>query len=338
MEKYDEILEKISSNNNIPVETINLLTKYIISLEELKIINKKEEIDKLIDKTETCLESVTYYDNEDEEFCKKIGVGKKNKGCSVGNKIYINKNMSEELKVVTLFHEFTHFLQRYHIEGYSECVGIMRDFKWRLLMEGQTQNIAEMIYEHIYKVNKEEKKYKSEELRMKSGGVIISNRRNYELYDYVLKKLLLALEISLDDFIYLNFNGKLSMPIFEKMLEIRIGAENKNKLSKLLDIIYTSDILKYYYDDVDKLKEPYIVKSLYNQRAINVSCYNQFETMKKLDDFLLEITEENEEVHSKLLRMKFIQSNELESIIDEQYYTTHYENGVETIKRNTLHI
>ena len=157
-----------------------------------------------------------------------------------------------------------------------------------------------------------------------------------KLYDYVLKKILLALEISLDDFIYLNFNGKLSMPIFEKMLEIRVGAENKNKLSKLLDIIYTSDILKYCYDDVDKLKEPYIVKSLYNQRAINVSCYNQFVAMKKIDDLLLEITEDNDEIHSKLLNVQFKPGNK--KLEEEQYYTAHYENGVETIKKNTLHV
>ena len=204
-------------------------------------------------------------------------------------------------------------------------------------MEGQTQNAAELIYEHINNVKKEETKFDSSELRMKSGGIIISNLRNYEMYDYILKKVLLALGISMEDFIYINFTGKLSMPIFEKILDDRIGEEKKEKLFRMLDIIYSSDVIKYSYS-LDKLKEPYTVPSLVDKKDINVSCYNQFETMKKLDDFLLEITEENEEVHSKLLRMKFIQSNELESIIDEQYYIAHYENGVETIKRNTLHI
>lgn len=337
MEKYEEIFQRISNNKKISSSVVSLLSKYIISLSELFIINNYEEIDRLINKVIEHFEGVTYYDNSDESVLKKLGIGKANKGLSVKNKIYVNNNMSEELKDVTLFHEFTHFLQRYYIKGYEECVGVMRDFKWRLLMEGQTQNAAELIYEHINNVKKEETKFDSSELRMKSGGIIISNLRNYEMYDYILKKVLLALGISMEDFIYINFTGKLSMPIFEKILDDRIGEEKKEKLFRMLDIIYSSDVIKYSYS-LDKLKEPYTVPSLVDKKDINVSCYNQFETMKKLDDFLLEITEENEEVHSKLLRMKFIQSNELESIIDEQYYTSHYENGVETIKRNTLHI
>ena len=40
--------------------------------------------------------------------------------------------------------------------------------------------------------------------------------------------------------------------------------------------------------------------------------------------------------------MKFIQKEMSAKIIkkleEEQYYTAHYENGVETIKKNTLHV
>lgn len=337
MAKYEEIFRRLSKNKKITSNVVSLLSKYIASLSDLSIINNDEEIDKLVNKVIENFEGVIYYDNKDESFLKKLGIGEDNKGLSVKNIIYVNNNMSEELKEVTLFHEFTHFLQRYYINGYEDCVGVMRDFKWRLLMEGQTQNVAELIYEHINNVKKEEKIFNSSELRMKSGGIIASNLRNYEMYDYVLKKVLLAIGISMEDFIYINFTGKLSMPIFEKILDDRIGEEKKEKLFRMLDIIYSSDVIKYSYS-LDKLAEPYIVPSLVDQRQINVSCYNQFETMKKLDNLLLKITEDNKEVHSKLLDMQFIPGRPLKSNNDEQYYSTHYENGVETVKKNTLHI
>lgn len=335
MLKYESITEKLSNNNKISQETVNLLGKYIFSLYELNIITKEEDLIKLIDKTVTSFDGVVYYDNNDKNLLESLGIGKNNKGLSVGNKIYVNNNMTEELKNVTLFHEFTHFLQRYHLNGYEDCVGVMRDFKWRLLMEGQTQNIAEMVYEHINNVTKEERVFKSEELRMKSGGVIVSNLRNYEMYDFILKKILLALGITIEDFIYINFCDKASMPIFEKLLDDRLGKQNREELFRMLDIIYSSDVIKYSYG-LDSLKEPYIVPSIVDEKSINVSDYSQFDTMKKLDNFLIEVTKNNPEIHSRLLNMQFARDRLLESNIEEQYYTTHFENGVETVKKSRL--
>ena len=330
MLKYENIVEKLSKNKKISPNIINLLGKYIFSLHELNIIDNEDEINRLVDKTLLNFDGVEYYDNNDKKILESLGIGKDNKGLSVGNKIYVNNNMTEELKMVTLFHEYTHFLQRYHIDGYEDCVGVMRDFKWRLLMEGQTQNVAEMIYEHINNVNKEEREYKSEELRMKSGGVIVSNLRNYEMYDYTLKKILIALGITLEEFIHINFYGKVSMPIFERIVDGRIGQENKEKLFRMLDIIYSSDIIKYTYG-LEKLEEPYIVPSLADKKDINVSDYNQFRIMKDLDKFLIDITRNNDEVNKKLLCMQFSLDTFLESDIEEQYYSTHFENGVETV-------
>lgn len=335
MLKYENIIEKLSKNKKISLKIINLLGKYIFSLHELNIIDNEEEINRLVDKTLLSFDGVEFYDNNDKKILESLGIGKDNKGLSVGNKIYVNNNMTEELKMVTLFHEYTHFLQRYHIDGYEDCVGVMRDYKWRLLMEGQTQNVAEMIYEHIYNVNKEEKDYKSEELRMKSGGLIKSKLRNYEMYDYVLKKILIVLGITIEDFIYINYCDKSSMLILEKLLDDRLGQENREKLFRMLDIIYSSDVIKYSYG-LDSLAEPYEVPSLVDEKNINVSDYNQFETMIRLDEFLMELTKNNSEIKSKIMSMQFAPARILESDIKDQIYTTHFESGVETVKKNIL--
>ena len=187
MVKYDEVVKRISNyNEKLSESDITLIAKYFNSLFELNIVCSEDILDDLINKVINELERIVYYDNNDEKLLNELGISKNNKGLSKNNVIYVNKNMTDEMVKITLFHELTHFLQRYHIARLEECVGVMQNYKWRILMEAQRQNIAEIIYSHIYGIEKETTEYKSEELRMLPGGIIKSNLRNYLMYDYLL--------------------------------------------------------------------------------------------------------------------------------------------------------
>lgn len=305
MTLYDNIFQKVSNNNKkIDEDKISLIARYFVSLFELNILKDETLINSLVLKVVNELENIIYYDNNDEKLLKELGISKKNKGLFKGNIIYINKNMEDDMIKITLFHELTHFLQRYNVDGYEECIGIMQNYKWRILMEAQTQNVAEMVYSNIFGNIKEELEYNSEELRMLSGGTIKSNLRNYQMYDMILRKILLVLNMSIEDFIAINFNGKQSLKLFEEKLDNSYGKKVKNFIWELLDIIYSTDAI-VYTGGVDNLSEPCIVQSLVDNRTINVSSEEQFKSIKQLDSILLHLSKQNIEVYSKLLDLQF---------------------------------
>lgn len=305
MTLYDNIVQKISNNSkNIDEDKISLIAKYFVSLFELNILKDETLINSLVLKVVNELKNIIYYDNNDDKLLKELGISKKNKGLFKGNIIYINKNMEDDMIKITLFHELTHFLQRYNVDGYEECIGIMQNYKWRILMEAQTQNVAEMVYSNIFGNIKEKLEYNSEELRMLSGGTIKSNLRNYQMYDMILRKILLVLNMSIEDFIAINFNGKQSLKLFEEKLDNSYGKKVKNFIWELLDIIYSTDAI-VYTGGVDNLSEPCIVQSLVDNRTINVSSEEQFKSIKQLDSILLHLSKQNIEVYSKLLDLQF---------------------------------
>lgn len=167
---------------------INSICDYFNVLIKLKIIKEPKLLDELIDKVINQLEKIVLYDSNDTELLRELGISSNNKGLSKENIIYVNKNMNQEMILITIFHELTHFLQRYNEDNKEECIGIMQDWKWRILMEAQTQNLAEIVYGFITNTKKEDVEYKSEDLRMLSSGKIVSNLRNYQMYDSILKK------------------------------------------------------------------------------------------------------------------------------------------------------
>ena len=72
-------------------------------------------------------------------------------------------------------------------------------------MEAQTQYFAEKIYSEIHGVSFDEKRIPSENLRMINNGTVISNLHNYEMYDTLLNKLAIMIDVSKDYFVSINF-------------------------------------------------------------------------------------------------------------------------------------
>lgn len=307
---YDSIAQKIlNSNKKISNEDVYLISKYFISLLELNIINDESLINDLVNKVVNELEGIVYYDNNDVETLNKLEIGTNNKGLSKNNIIYVNKNMTNEMVKITLFHELTHFLQRFYVDGLEECIGVMQNWKWRILMEAQTQNLAEMIYTHNYGGQTETKEINSEEMRMLPGGTIRSNLRNYEMYDSILRKILLVLDMSIEEFISLNFNKEKSLGMFEKRINDKYGNEVTNFIWEILDVIYSTDAI-IYKEGITSLKDPCNVSSLVDGREINVSSKNQFRFMKQLDRLLLYLSKNDINKFSELLDLQFFAKEE----------------------------
>ena len=302
----DEIKAKLSTGSkNILDADIELLSNYFNSLLELNIIKDENLLKELIDKVSNQLENIIYYDNTDKEKLKELGISKNNKGTFKNGVLYINRNMSDEMIKITVFHELTHFLQRFHVDGMEECIGVMQNFKWRILMEAQTQNIAEIIYSHNYGNQKAIEEYKSEDLRMLPGGTIRSNLRNYQMYDSILKKLCLVLGMNIEEFIGINFYGIKAKEIFENRINNLYGKEVTNFINELLDIIYSTDAI-IYTGDVKDLSDSSEVDSLIDGRKINASSKNQFKCMQQFDKLMIYLSKDKIEVLSKLLDNQFI--------------------------------
>ncbi len=311
MLKVDDIKRIIVENNKSirPIDA-SMIANYITSLYELGIVTDENIINSLINKACYILKGVVYYNPDDEEFLSKHeGLGKDNKGLSENNIIYINGHLSNEMAIITFFHELTHFLQTYYIYGKEKCVGVMQDYKYRLLMEAQTQNAAEMVFYNVFGVKKDLEDYKSEDLRMISGARFRSNLRNYQMYDQLLKEICVALGITVKEFISINFSGKKSTKIFENMIKDAYGEEMIKEINDALDIIYSSDVIKYNLCKT-YLEEPYQVESLIDGKIISVSCKNQIKAIMYYEDMMI------------LLSIK--DDNKLANLVDNQIIPGRY--------------
>lgn len=117
--------------------------------------------------------------------------------------IYIRNNLPEPLREIIVYHELYHAVQT---NPENNEVGINQESNiGRLIMEAQTQYFAEEVYKEIHGVEFEEREIPSENLRMASGGIVISKLHNYEMYDNLLTKIALVLEVPKDYFVSINY-------------------------------------------------------------------------------------------------------------------------------------
>ena len=124
-------------------------------------------------------------------------------------------------------------------------------------MEAQTQYFAEKIYQEIHGVAFEERQIPTENLRMTGNGIVTSKLHNYEMYDNLLSKLAIMLDVSKDYFVSINFLYENNEGL--KNLEAKYNeAKERYKLPYsfeetllMLDYIYCVDLIAYK-DNPDK--------------------------------------------------------------------------------------
>ena len=203
---YEEIKQIIKSKkSDIDDETLTYFTNYFYVAKKRGVIPKKQELESLIDNALMNINKVVFFE-DDSDIAKEGGKDFKGTFDPKTNILYVRKNLSDDLKEITFYHEFHHAVQydsktkKYGINPSSSNFG-------RLIMEAQTQYFAEVVYEEIHGVEFHEREIPTENLRMLPGGTVVSKLHNYEMYDNMLSKLAIALEVDKDFFVKINYLG-----------------------------------------------------------------------------------------------------------------------------------
>ena len=252
---YEKIKKLISDkNNNLDNQTLMYFTNYFYVLVKDGLIPNGITLEDLIDNAIRYASKVEFYDENHRVYLEN---GPDTKGLRDPDTktIYIRGNLEDPLKEITIYHELHHAVQT---NPQNNEVGINQESNiGRLIMEAQTQYFAEKIYSEIHGVSFDEKRIPSENLRMINNGTVISNLHNYEMYDTLLNKLAIMIDVSKDYFVSINFLYKNNEGL--KDLERKYNeARAKYKLPYdfeglllLLDYIYCVDLMAYK-DNPDK--------------------------------------------------------------------------------------
>ncbi len=199
----DEIKEYIrSKKENIDDTTLDYYANYFCVLSNNPQILGNNKLDNLIDNALLYASKIEFYD-ENSEIYKYLGPDCKGLREPKSKIIYIRGNLEEPLREMTVYHELHHAVQTNPL---NDEVGINQESNiGRMIMEAQTQFFAEKIYEEIHDVNFEERDIPSENLRMQSGGIVTSALHNYEMYDSILSKIAIILDVPKDFFVSINY-------------------------------------------------------------------------------------------------------------------------------------
>lgn len=246
---YDAIINLIKSKNpNIDTDTLKLFSNYFFVAVKKGVIPIEVTLESLIENALTFASKIVFYDENHQSYKEKGGdvKGYRDKERKA---IFIRNNLEESLKEIMVYHELHHAVQT---NSQTNKVGINQESNiGRLIMEAQTQYFAEEVYKEIHGVEFEEKEILSEHLRMASGGTVVSRLHNYEMYDNLLTKLAIVLEVPKDYFVSINYLYKNNAGL--KLLEKKyISSKNKyqlpfdfNEFLLFYDYAYCVDLLAY---------------------------------------------------------------------------------------------
>lgn len=252
---YEDIKTIISEKNpNLGNESLTYFTNYFYILVKDNLIPTNVKLEDLMDNAMKYASKIEFYD-ENHRVYKKNGADTKGLRDSDTKTIFIRYDLEEPLREMIIYHELHHATQT---NPDNDEVGINQESNiGRLIMEGQTQYLAEKVYSEIHGLSFEEKEIPSEKLRMVHNGVVVSNLHNYEMYDNLLSKLSIMLDVSKDYFVSINFlytNNEGLKDLETKYNEARKKYKlpyNFEGLLLILDYIYCVDLMAYV-DNPDK--------------------------------------------------------------------------------------
>ena len=245
----NKIREKIlNKKSNINSELLEYLTNYFSVVLLKGVIPRGITLDELIDNALYYIEAIDFYDENSKMYAE---MGPDVKGCcdSDTKTLYIRGNLPDELKEMIVYHEIHHAVQT---NPDNNEVGINQVMNiGRLVMEAQTQWFAEEVYKVVHNTTFEEREIPSEDLRMVPGSIVVSSLHNYEMYDNLLTKLAIILDVPKEFFVLINYLGKDNEGL--KLLKKKY---NKKKIEKkleldfdhllyMLDYIYVVDLIAY---------------------------------------------------------------------------------------------
>lgn len=324
----DEIRNIINSKNqNIDNQTLEYFINYFFVLSNKQNIIQNMDINSLIDNA-LLYNKIKFYDEKDDIY-KYLGPDCKGLREHKFRTIFVRKDLQQHLKEIIIYHELHHAVQT---NPQNNNVGINQETNFgRLIMEAQTQYFAEEVYKAIHSVQFEEKDIPSENLRMIKGGTIKSSMHNYEMYDSILNKLSILLDVSKDFFVYINFLYENGMNLLKQRYN---EMKNKYKFPYTfedfmfrIDYIYCTDLLAYKEnpdkENILKGKETNDKYIIYKNKSTNISLKKQFEVLDDIDrKYFLCLFDNNGDYISFL---KYICKNETKNIINQFIQETNHQ-------------
>ncbi len=247
---YEQIKQIIKNKKpTIDDESLRYFTNYFYVLNNKKLIPNELDLETIIDNTLYYSEKIVFF-KEDHPINDKLGHDFKGKCDSATKTLYIRDSLDEPLKEMVIYHEIHHAAQTNRENNYTG-INQSSDMTGNLVMEAQTEWFAEEIYKEIHGVTYEDRHIKTEDLNMAEKGVVVSQLHNYELYDAMLSKLAILLDVSKDFFVSINFLYKDNKGL--KILEKKYNEKQKEKklpysfeyYNYLLDYIYTIGYMAY---------------------------------------------------------------------------------------------
>lgn len=252
---YNKVKDIIKNKkNDIDDNTLTYFTNYFYVLVEKNIIPQEVKLEDLIDNALVFASKIEFY-GKDHWVYKKNGGDTKGLRDPESKTIFIRDDLQEPLKEMVIYHELHHAVQTNII---NNEVGINQESNiGRMIMEAQTQWFAEEVYKIIHNVDYDTKEIPTENLRMQLGGTIVSKLHNYEMYDAMLSKLAIILEVPKEFFVSINFlykdnkGLKLLEKKYNQVYETRKLKYTFNGMMYIYDYIYCVD-LQGYVENPDK--------------------------------------------------------------------------------------
>ena len=287
----DKIREKIlSKRNDIDSQLLEYMTNYFSVVVLKGVIPRGITLDELIDNALFHVKKIEFYDENSEMYQE---MGPDVKGCCDPDvkTLFIRGNLPDELKEMVVYHELHHAVQTNPLNngvGINQVMNI-----GRLIMEAQTQWFAEEVYKIVHNTTFEEREIPSEDLRMVPGNIVVSSLHNYEMYDNLLTKLAIILDVPKEFFVLINYLGKdneglklLKKKYNKKKIEKKLELEFDHLLY-MLDYIYVVDLIAYNKGENQKIilrgketKERYWI---YPRKAERLSLERQKDYIDTID-------------------------------------------------------
>lgn len=279
-----------SKKSNIDNTTLEYFTNYFCVLLNNQQILGANNIERLIDNALLYASKIEFYD-QDSEIYKELGPDCKGLREPKSKIIYVRKDLGEPLREITIYHELHHAVQTNPI---NDEVGINQESNiGRMIMEAQTQYFAEKVYQETHLVTFDERDIPSEELRMQSGGVVTSSLHNYEMYDSILSKLSIMLNVPKDFFVAINYlyedNAGINKlkQVYEEAKKIYNFPYEFEDFLFRLDYVYCVDLIAYK-DNPDKEvvlsgNETENEYEIYPRKGAKLSLKKQFDVLDDID-------------------------------------------------------
>ena len=296
-------IEKILlfKKSDIDKVTLNYYTNYFYVLSNEPQILGNCNLEEIIDNTLLNANRLVFY-GPDSIVYKEYGPDIKGLRRAKDKTIYVRDNLEEPLREMAVYHELHHAAQTDSTDPLLPVGISQEDYYGRMIVEAETQYFCEKVFCKIHGISFEERSIKSEELRMLPGGSVVSNLHNYEMYDSILTKLSILLDIPKDFFVYINYRYK-DFEGLDTLEALYNDATNKYNISisfkeylEIIDYIYCVDYAIYTNSsDKDKLlngEESATVYAIHYDYDEKLSLEKQKQKMNFIDsEFLVSLYE-----------------------------------------------